>query len=70
MCDQNMLEACFRSWKAYVSCLTYFDVSQHSFQLFDADVDFRFRVFVVQFVVVAGNVPTTIATRYNPTNRI
>jgi len=51
--------------------LTCFDVSQHSFQLFNADFDFVLGflfynfvcflsfVFVVQFVVVVGNVPTT-----------
>jgi len=72
MHDQGMLKACFWSWKAYVSCLTCFDVSQHLFQLFDADVDsslgfllynfvcFLSFVFVVQFIVVVGNVPATI----------
>ena len=51
--------------------MTCFDVSQHSSQLFDANVDsslgfllynfvcFLSFVFVVQFVVVIGNVPTT-----------
>ena len=39
MCDQSMLKACFWSWKAYVLCLTCFDVSQHLFQLSDTDVD-------------------------------
>jgi len=71
MHDQSLLKACFWSWKAYVSCLTCFDVSQHSFQLFNADFDFVLRfllynfvcflsfVFVVQFVVVVGSVPAT-----------
>jgi len=74
MCDQSMLKACFWSWKAHVLCLTCFDVSQHLFQLSDADVDSGFGfllynfvcflslVFIVQFVVVVGNVPTTDVT--------
>ena len=66
-----MLKACFWSWKAYVLCLTCSDVSQHLFQFSDGDVDsglgfllynfvcfFSFD-FVVQFVVVVANVPTT-----------
>ena len=72
MHDQSLLKACFWSWKAHVLCLTCFDVSQHLFQLFDADVDsclgfllynfvcFLSFVFVVQLVVVVGNVPATL----------
>jgi len=55
--------------------LTRSNVSQHLFQLFDADVDsglgfllynfvcFLSFVFVVQFVVVVGNVPATLTTK-------
>jgi len=71
MHDQSRFKTCFYSWSACISYLTCFDVSQHSFQLFNADFDFVSGflsynfvcflsfVFVIQFVVVVGNVPTT-----------
>ena len=52
MCDKSMLKACFCSWKAYASCLTCFNANRQSFQLSDADLNFGFRIFVVQLCVL------------------
>ena len=58
---------------AYASCLTCFNVIRQSFQLSDADLNFGFRVFIVQLCVLfkscfcctvhscsGQNMPTTI----------